>query len=233
MRVLPLLLLLNLPSVAHAQFDYAVDNGTVTITKYTGPGGDVIIPDTIAGRAVTSIGYDAFYGCTSLTSIVIPDSVTSIGGSAFSDCSGLTGVTIPDSITSIEWSTFNGCTGLTSVVIGNSVTSIGESPFWGCTGLTAITVVVLNPAYSSLDGVLFDKGQTTLFRYPQRRAGTYTIPDGVTSIGYGAFSGCTGLTNVRIPDNVTSIGAVAFYGCTSLTSVVIPDSVTSIEGGVL
>jgi hypothetical protein len=84
-----------------------------------------------------------------------------------------------------------------------------------------------NPAYSSMNGVLFDKGQTTLIAYPGGLAGNYTIPDSVTSIGDSAFYYCTKLTSVTIGNSVTSIGDYAFYYC-RLTSVTIPDSVTSI-----
>jgi len=100
--------------------------------------------------------------------------------------------------------------------------------FYGCPDLAAITVDTNNPAYSSLDGVLFDKGQTTLVQYPGGRAGSYTIPNGVTSIGTNAFYECSGLTSVTIPAGVTAIGDSAFYGCAKLTSVTIPDSVITI-----
>ena len=81
---------------------------------------------------VTCIGYSAFDGCTSLTSITIPNSVTSIGGDAFYGCSGLTSITIPNSVTSIGSSAFYGCSGLTSITIPNSVTSIRSGTFSGC-----------------------------------------------------------------------------------------------------
>ena len=90
--------------------------------------------------SVTSIGSSAFYGCSGLTSVTIPDSVTSIGDYAFRGCSGLTSITIPDSVTSIGGSAFEGCTGLTSVTIPDSVTSIGSSAFYGCSGLTSVTI---------------------------------------------------------------------------------------------
>ena len=183
----------------------------------------VTIPDS-----VTSVGAYAFLGCTSLTSVTIPNSVTSIGGGAFDECWSLTSVTIPDSVTSIGDSAFASCTSLTSVTIPDSVTSIGGGAFAWCTSLTGIWVTEGNSHYSSdASGVLFSKDKTTLVQYPGAFA-AYAIPDSVTSIGAGAFGGCTSLTSVTIPDSVTSIGQHAFNGCRSLTSVTIPDGVTSI-----
>ena len=130
--------------------------------------------------------------------------------------------------TSIGSYAFYRCTILTSVSIPGGVTSIGQSAFQGCPSLSAITVDASNPAYSSADGVLFDKGQTTLIQCSGAKAGSYTIPSGVTSIGSSAFDSCKNLTSVSIPSGVTSIGSSAFSSCTGLTSVSIPSSVTSI-----
>jgi hypothetical protein len=145
---------------------------------------------------------------TFLTGIVLPKSLTTIGEGAFAECQYLTSITIPASVTSIG----------------------GETPvgaFVGCGKLTSITVGAANPAFSSVDGVLFDKEKTTLILFPQGKSGTYTIPSTVTSIGAGAFYGCSGLTGVTIPDSVTSIGGGAFAN-NQLTSVTIGNSVTSI-----
>ena len=113
--------------------DFEIEKGK--LKKYLGNDSEVTIPNT-----VTSIGYYAFSGCTSLTSITIPDTVTSIGGNAFSGCTSLTSITIPDSVTSIGDAAFWNCTNLTSITIPDSVTSIGGSAFWNCTSLTSITI---------------------------------------------------------------------------------------------
>jgi hypothetical protein len=117
---------------------------------------------------------------------------------------------------------------LTNVTIPNSVTSIGVDPFGHGYSLTAITVGTRNSVYSDLDGVLFNRSLTTLVQYPGAIAGSYAIPNSVTSIGDGAFNGCGNLTNVTIPNSVTTIWDHAFDLCESLTNVTIPNSVTNI-----
>ena len=168
------------------------------------------------GNSVTSIGSSAFSGCSGLTSVTIPNSVTSIGNGAFRDCSGLTSVTIPNSVTSIGGEAFRECSGLTSVTIGNSVTSIGASTFYKCFRLTSVTIP--NSVTSIGSSAFKDCSGLT----------SVTIPNSVTSIDDQAFLGCDGLTSVTIPNSVTSIGSFAFEYCDGLTSVTIPNSVTSI-----
>ena len=191
---------------------------------------DLSIPSSLTEVTITggNILDGAFHDCSSLTSITIPDSVTSIGTSAFWGCSSLTNITIPDSVISIEDSAFYDCSSLASITIPNSVTSIGKSAFWGCSSLTNINVSENNANYSSLDGILYNKAKTQIIHVPHAIQGAVMIPDGVTSIGDSAFSGCSSLTSITIPDSVTSIGNYAFSGCSSLTSITIPDSVTSI-----
>ena len=171
-----------------------------------------------SGKLLT-YGDSAFYGCTSLTSVDIPNSVMSIGNSVFRNCSNLISVNISSCVTSIGNNAFYGCSSLTSVTIPNSVTSIGNYAFYNCESLTSVTI----PNSVTSIGVFafsYCSGLTSI-----------TIPNSVTSIAWSAFSYCSGLTSVTIPYSVTSIGDDAFYNCTGLTSVTIPNSVTSIRSG--
>jgi hypothetical protein len=130
--------LILMPSVVQAQFSFTTNNGTITITGYTGPDGAVTIPDTTNDLPVTTIGFRAFNQCTNVTSVTIPGSVTTIGVSAFYSCTSLTNVTIPDSVTIIGNWAFGDCTDLASVTIPDSVTTMGYESFAYCSGLTAV-----------------------------------------------------------------------------------------------
>jgi hypothetical protein len=306
---------LLLPAVAQAQFTFTINNGTATIARYTGPGGDVVIPDTTDGYSVTAVGTNAFAfsgvvnvtipdsvtdiqrgaflacsslvtvrignsvahigdfafsTCTSLASIVIPDSVIDIGANAFIDCTSATSViigkgvvniryrvfsscaplslVIPNNVTNIESQAFDGCLNLSSVTIGDGVINMGWGAFYACTALTnviiganlingagfflcsslmTITVDPRNSAYSSVDGVLFNKDQTRLVQYPEGNAGDYTIPSGVLSIYSGAMDYCAKLTGVIVPVTFTNFGEGgfdfnAFQNSTSLKAITVP-----------
>jgi hypothetical protein len=241
-----LALLLALPAAINAQFVYTTNNGALTLTEYNGPGGDVVIPNSIDGYPVVHVGHDLFNEIA-LTSVVIPDGITSIGDSAF-EYSSLPAVVIPSTVTNIENSAFHGCP-LSSVVIPPSVVQIGTRAFYGglisnvvipasvlqigvapfaqCKGLSAITVNPSNTAFCSVDGVLFDKNQTALLEYPVGKVGDYSVPAGVMAISEAAFGGAS-ISNIILPDSLTSIGASAFSGCVGLTNIVIPANVTNI-----
>lgn len=182
--------------------------------------GEVVIPESVnyGGKdfPVTSIGLEAFKGCTQLNSVTIPNSVTSIGSSAFENCMTLTSVNIPNSVTSIGSSAFYYCINLTSVNIPNSVTSIAESLFAYCSNLTSVTIP---NSVTSIGGGSF---------YGCSALTTAYIPNNVTTIGNNAFYNCSTLTSVTIPNSVTSIGEQAFCSCSNLASVIIGNGVTSI-----
>jgi len=133
-------LLLAAPVALQAQFTYTNNNGAITITGYAGTNSAVVIPDTIAGQPVTSIGKIAFSYNSNMTSVTIPNTITNIGLGAFWLCSRLTAVTILNGVISIGQSAFFSCESLTAVTIPNSVTSIEPNVFWHCLSLTNITI---------------------------------------------------------------------------------------------
>ena len=223
---LALLLLLAFPAAVQAQFTYLAFEGSITIT-----GGDcsgaLTIPKTIDGLPVTTIGEDAFYRCTLLTRVVIPEGVTTIANEAFSGCTALTEVAIPDSVTVIGDYAFQG-SGLTRAALGTGVLNLGQYAFGACPNLLTLTVSTQNSSFSSVDGVVFDKGRSTLLAYPGGKSGAYGVPDGVTCIADFAFESCNRMTRVTIPDSVKTIGEDAFAFCTNLTQVTIGNGVTNL-----
>jgi hypothetical protein len=190
------------------------------------------------GTNLMSLGSDAFYGCSGLAAILIPNSVTSIGNGAFEDCVGLANISIGTNVTTIGSDAFAFCSNLTGIAIPRSVTNIagislglvrigmGPAPsamemVANCSRLTAITVDPLNSFYSSSNGILFNKPQTTLLEAPGAFAGSYAIPGSVTSVGAEAFQNCGGLISVAIPSAVTNLGSAAFAACGSLTAIMV------------
>lgn len=190
-------------------------------------------------------------------SYTIPSSVTSIDGGVFSGCSNLSAISLPDSINYISSYAFEGTAYYKdesnwengALYIGNALVAakhygddelsgdfwlkegtriIAENVFFFCDELKSINVSSSNKYFSSIDGVLYSKDKKTLIAYPEGKGSSYSIPNGVTSIGDGAFHYQDGLSSVTIPNSVTSIGNDAFSNCKGLTSVTIPGSVTSI-----
>ncbi len=232
--------------VIPATIAYKGDTYTVTtIEKGAFYGCDSLISMTLPfvgekldGTGDTDFGYifGAYYSSdnssyvpASLKSVTITGG-ESIGDYAFSGCSSLTSITIGGGVTSIANSAFYWCTSLTSVTIGGGVTSIGGSAFSGCSSLREVHIIDL-AAWCAID---FGSSDANPLSYAKNLyingelAVELEIPEGVTSIGSYAFSGCTSLTSITIPESVTSIGEWAFSGCSSLTSITIPASVTSI-----
>ena len=173
------------------------EDGTIEITDCDDSVISIDIPSAIDGKSVTSIGNNAFYSCKNLVNITIPDSITSIGNNAFEYCASLKSVLIP-----------------------GSVKSIGNAAFNRCESLMNIEFIKNNSNYFSQDGVLFDKNKTKLIQYPiGNKRIAYDIPNGVKSFGDCAFDSCSTLKNITIPDSVTSIGWGVFSGSTSLTNI--------------
>ena len=199
------------PTPIPAGLEYEIVNGSsVTITKYSGNAATVNIPEQINGLPVTEIGEFAFQGCSNLTNITLPSSLINIEFFAFSYCNNLTNITIP-----------------------SSVTEIGDGILAGCLRLTNIDVDNRNPAYTSINGVLFDKNARTIIQFPAGKTGSYDIPSSVTVIKNHAFNNCNSITNISIPDSVTAIGSYAFNLCSGLTNIFIPSSVTVMGEGPL
>ena len=206
--------------------------------------GNVAIPKCVVYNgctySVTSVGNYAFYGCSGLASITIPNSVTSIGVCSFYGCSGLACITIPSSVTSIGGSAFQDCSGLTNITIPSSVTSIGVFAFQNCSSLTNITIPNSvtsiergafgnTPWYAQQPyGAMYVNDVLYEYKGAMPANTSIEIKEGTISISSAAFSGCSNLTNITIPNSVTSIGESAFRSCSGLTSITIPNSVTSI-----
>ena len=242
-------------------WSYRVNNGEAEIVSEKGgkfscavsptPTGNITIPSILGGARVTSIGKEAFKGCHELTSLTMSGSVMNIGNAAFYHCSNLGSVRLPQGLVCIGANAFMGCRKLAPMTIPLSVTNIGEAAFAYCLEMKHIDVEVGNQVFASIDGVVYTKDRAELVVCPSGKTAV-TIPESVTIIRGGSFTGCEGLMSLRIPSAVKSIGAWAFsgsrltsltlpqglsdiegatfWGCHNLTSVTIPDNVTSIGG---
>lgn len=218
-------------------FNFTVTAANRDMIGYTGKTDEnLVIPSMFEINGVwyevTSIGDEAFMGCSKLATVIIPDSVISIGDYAFHRCNRLTSVTIGNGVICIGRDAFSVCTGLTSVTIPDSVTNLDEDGvFVNCSSLTCFIVGENNPNYKSIDGNIYSKDGKTLIQYAiGKNATEFIISSDVTTIGNSAFNYCT-LTNITLPDNVIIIGIQAFSNSKSLISVTIGRGVTKIGWG--
>lgn len=199
-------------------YTYTTADGKATITKFsTSYAGEVIIPSTLGGCPVTAIADKAFYGCSKITSVYIPDSVTTIGQNAFYKCTGMKSVRISPNIETISATAFAYCSGLLSVDVPEGVKALGNYAFYKCTALKDVT----------LPSTLTSMGHNA-FGYDSGLE-SINIPDGITMIDYYTFFDCSSLKAIDIPDSVQSIGYAAFYNCNKLTSFHIPEGVKVID----
>ncbi len=188
---------------------YSIKDNVATVVRQAGNIKEANIPESIehdgVSYPVTSIENQAFYNCTALTSVTIPDSVTSIGNQAFYGCTSLTSITIPNSVTTIGYNAFN----------GSNIKNV-----------TASLNVISNMPKSSLQTINITDG-TTIENFAFQNCynlTSITLPDSITSIGASAFDGCSKLKSIEIPNSVSSISYTAFYGCNSLTDITVDES---------
>jgi hypothetical protein len=232
-------------SLAGVLFDKSQD----TLIQY--PAGNAA-SSYVVPNSVTNIGMEAFYESGNLTNVNFGTNLDIIGGAAFEYCYGLTSITVPNSVTIISGGAFAECHRLANIDIGTGVTNIAFQAFLDCYGVTNIVVAAGNPAFSTLDGVLFNENQTALYLYPAASSAvSYAVPNTVTDIVAEAFidsfnlasvtldpnlqilegqafQNCFDLTSITIPNSVTNVGIFAFYQCISLTNVVVGSGVSSL-----
>ncbi len=234
-----------------AQFTFTTNNGAITITGYTGPGGGVVIPSATNGLPVVGMAQNAFYRRTTVTSVIIPDTFKNLGWMAFGYCTSLTNVIIGSGVTNIGGDAFYFCTNLTSVTIPKTVTGIDLQAFYFCTRLAEVTMT------NGLTSI-----GTSAFAYCYSLPHV-TIPGSVTNLGAGPFRACRALAGITVdglntnycsvdgvlfnqsqttlvqcpggrpgsytvPDSVTNLADASFLGCVSLTNITIPDTVLSL-----
>lgn len=231
---------------------YSVYRDHAAVTGYGGTDTELEIPSSIEGKPVTTIedrALDSQYTIkklrlpTSVTTIEsnacsymsaleevsLPEGLETIGMSAFESCSSLQEVTLPDGLTELGASAFYECRSLQSVSIPQTCTELGMGIFCDCPRLSEIELRGSNPAYKEQDGAILTADGKTLVAFPQASANEIVIPDGVETIGYGAFFGARDLKEVTFPDTLETIEYMAFYDCTGLQNIEFPESLVTIK----
>ena len=237
-----------LPPLISPEYDFTIANGAATITKYKGTASKVVIPSQLGGSPVKVIGIMAFNENKTLTNVVIPEGVTTIKDMSFYNCTNLVNVTLPSTLTRLEGESFALCSNLTSITLPDSLTFLDSYAFHG-SGLTSITipknltdfldfyetnnlksinVAPENPAFASIDGVLYSKDKKDLIKYPPAKPDiTFSIPSGVSYLSFQAFSGSRYLQKVTVPASVVFTYG-SFRYCKSLTTVEFLGSTTKL-----
>ena len=250
MKFLLLLLFVFLPTFADAVIEidgiYYILYPTTNEAKVTygrAYSGIVDIPSSITYKeikySVTNIGDKAFYRCSGLASINIPNSVTRISPHAFMGCSGLTSINIPNSVTTIDQQAFRDCTGLTSISIPNSVTKLEQNAFQDCRNLLSVTICTNNfsISYNTFSGcrnikkLIYAEGCTKATSTGLVSVSEVILPQTLLDISDNAFSNFKNLKTISIPISVTTISQEAFSGCSGLTNINLSNSMTTIGSG--
>ena len=196
--------------------------------KYTGK---ITIPGSVKygthTLTVTAIADDAFYTCTNLTSVTIPNSVTAIGNRAFESCYNLTAISIPSSVTNIGREAFAFCEKLNSIVVDSKNTKYDSRGNSNCIIVTSTNTLIQGCKSSVIPNSVVSIGDAAF--YGQALVENITIPNSVKSIGWAAFATCTKLKSISIPSSVTSIGREAFAFCENLSSIVVDSKNTKYD----
>jgi len=184
---------------------------------------------------IEKIASEAFWGCSGLTAITLPNTITSIDFATFVDCTSLETIDIPEGVTTLGVSAFNGCTSLTSVTFPSTLTEIKDGAFYKCSSLVNVTLpntvtTMGHTIFTHCDALTAPIYNDKIFAcLPVSYSGEYTVPDGIEHIIGNAFNGCASLTAVTIPNSVTGIERETFSMCTGLKSVNLPNTITTIE----
>ena len=229
------------------KLDNDKDDLYVTIKGYYGENEHVTIPECVQGlkikeiygeafkgnekikkitieKGITVIKFGTFEDCTELAEVELPEGLQEICFKAFKGCKKLAKIQFPESILSIYDSAFEGCEELTGVFIPKDVQNLNNDTFQGCVKLKEIIADDENLYFSTPDGVLLDKNQTMLIRYPEgKKESSYKVPDTVVDIDNNAFKNCKELAAITLPGRLYSIGAGSFDGCEKLEEITVQD----------
>jgi serine/threonine protein kinase len=215
------------PTNPASDFQYEIVGDAVKITRFIGSATVVKIPDTIEDKPVTIIGRKSFSQSRDFTAVILPKTTKIIESEAFFNCSWLRHITIPEGVDRIDEGAFAGCA-LTEVFLPASVSHFSNAVYQ-CPTLVSIVVDPANQVFKSIDGLLYDKQVTGILRCPEGRTEPVTLPSTITTVGRMAFHHCLNLSSISLPGSVRVIGQMAFYRCTNLERISIPVGVKKIE----